>query len=176
MNLIFVRDTVMSAMDDTLIMGSVGSSIKAKAMLLAIALQESDLVHRQQLVGAGQWWRSTKLIAAGYWMFEEECVRLLLEHKNRTVGPLMRNLCDLFDYPRDAKVVHQALVHNDILAAAVARLLLYTVPTPLPDADSVEDAWEQYLWAWRPGKPRREDWDRNYYRAWNTVMGDYNAQ
>jgi hypothetical protein len=46
--------------------------------------------------------------------------------------------------------------YNDIVAASAARLLLYTLPQALPV--NAAEGWDQYIAAWRPGKPHPEKW------------------
>jgi hypothetical protein len=73
-----------------------------------------------------------------------------------------------------AAVYHQ-LESDDILACAFARLLLWTVPDSLPGRDEEQRAWSQYVSAWRPGKPRRDKWQRNYAKAWDAILGTVTA-
>lgn len=141
------------------------SSPEAAAMLLAIGMQESDFVHRRQLIGSRYWWKSLNGPAAGFWGFERVGIRAVLDH--RTTGPMIRRVLDKFGYPDDVETIYQALIHNDLLAVAFARMLLYTVPESLPRLDeaNAQKAWEQYLWAWRPGKPRPERWFERWQMA-----------
>lgn len=140
----------------------------ARAMLLAIALQESDFIHRQQLIGNHRnWWESLKGPATSFWQFERIGIRGVLEH--HTTGPLIREVLDTLGYPEDVGTIHTAVTHNDILAACFARLLLWQVPQALPGPDQASEAWRQYLRAWRPGKPRPERWQSRYHTAWNIV-------
>lgn len=139
----------------------------ARAMMLTTGDQESDFTHREQLVGARQWWNSTSLIAASFWMFELSAVTRVLNHY--TVGALAKHVCEILGYPPIPEVVHRAMVHNDILAVAFARLLIYTYPGPLPGPDQPTEAWNQYIACWRPGKPRPERWNERYSRAWDIV-------
>ncbi|MNL86831.1 hypothetical protein D3C87_2157110 [compost metagenome] len=45
-----------------------------------------------------------------------------------------------------------------MLAAGVARLLLWTDPKTLPSIGDVDAAWALYLRTWRPGKPHPQTW------------------
>ncbi|WP_447751835.1 hypothetical protein [Pseudomonas nicosulfuronedens] len=47
-----------------------------------------------------------------------------------------------------------AIEHDDILAACMARLLLFTDPARLPALGDESGAWDMYLRVWHPGKPR----------------------
>jgi hypothetical protein len=51
--------------------------------------------------------------------------------------------------------IWQAVETDDVLAAVVARLLLWTDPKALPELGEAEAAWQLYLRTWRPGKPHR---------------------
>ncbi len=129
-------------------------SPEASAMLLAIGLQESRFDARRQRGGP----------ARGFWQFEREGLRGVLTHPV-THAIVARLLTDL-RYDPDLEAVFGALEHNDVLAAAIARLLLLTLPSSLPGPDNPAAAWRQYVEAWRPGRPRRDSWDGLYARAW----------
>ena len=137
------------------------TSRRAKAMMLAIGMQESRLVHRKQINGP----------ARGLWQFERGGgVAGVLRH------PATRDhaatVCwRLGNAGTTASVYHQ-LEHDDVLAACFARLLLWTLPGVLPERGDVAGAWDQYIVAWRPGKPHRHTWDEFYEEAWATVLGE----
>lgn len=146
------------------------SSKEAQAMMIAIGLQESDFKHRQQLVGNHRnWWQSLTGPAVSMWQFERVGIRGVLEH--RTTGPLIRLVLDKLGYPADVETIYKAIIHNDILAVCFARLLLFTVPDPLPTRNQPAKGWEQYVWAWRPGKPKPDRWQERFSRAWEIVGG-----
>ncbi len=69
----------------------------------------------------------------------------------------------------DAMSCYVAIEHNDILAAAFSRLLLWTLPGPLPLRGAPTAGWIAYTSAWRPGKPHRETWDVFYAQAWQLI-------
>ncbi|SFL64095.1 hypothetical protein [Azotobacter beijerinckii] len=129
------------------------SSPQAEAMLLAIGLQESGFIHRRQIGGP----------ARGFWQFELGGVRGALQH------PLSRPhalaVCKARNVEPAETAVYAALEHDDVLAAAFARLLLWTDPAPLPAVGEVGAAWDLYVRTWRPGKPHRDRWDGCYARA-----------
>jgi hypothetical protein len=52
-----------------------------------------------------------------------------------------------------------------------ARLLLFTLPAPLPLQSDPDEGWRQYLDAWRPGTPHLATWTANYAAAWAVVLG-----
>lgn len=133
------------------------TSDSAKAMLLAIGMQESRLVHRKQINGP----------AMGLWQFERGGVAGVLRHP-RTQGHAATVCWKLGNAGTVDSVYHQ-LEHDDVLAACFARLLLWTLPGALPDRDDVQGGWDQYTAAWRPGKPHRHTWDDFYREAWEVV-------
>lgn len=134
----------------------------ATAMLLAIGLQESRFKHRQQIGGPAQ----------GWWQFERGGgVIGVLSHD--ATKQHASEVCEILGYKPNSWVVYGVLADNDVLAACFARLLLWTLPAPLPtDAD---EAWRQYLEAWRPGKPHPATWPRNYAAACEAVYPDYSS-
>ena len=131
------------------------TSLAARNMLVAIAMQESRFKHRAQIGGP----------AKGFWQFEKNGgVRGVLNHV--TTGPLIREVCSALSYEPDVSECYTAIEHNDILACAFARLLLWTVLRPLPKKGEHQKAWEYYIEGWRPGKPHRDTWDAFYDKAW----------
>lgn len=135
-------------------------SQEATTMLLAIGYQESGFEDRHQVGGP----------ARGFWQFEVAGVKGVLEH--HATAKIAGELCSELGYELPtAPDIHAALEHNDILAACFARLLLWTLPQSLPDLGDGALAWDQYLDAWRPGKPRPEHWRENYNRAKEMLGG-----
>lgn len=131
----------------------------AKAMLIAVALQESNMADRKQIGGP----------ARGYWQFEKPggVIGVLDHHATRAICIDIFKRFDLADLGPDmASVVYCMTAFNSVLAAGLARLLLWTHPDPLPDELEQARAWEYYLWCWRPGKPHPERWADNYSSAW----------
>jgi hypothetical protein len=133
---------------------------EALVMMLAIGLQESRFLHRVQM-GNGP--------ARGFWQFEEwGGVRGVIQHgASRTHIPTVCQACGV--YPRSQENIYRNLATNDVLAAAFARLLLFTDPNPLPELGEVNEAWEYYIRNWRPGKPHRQTWDTLYSTALKEV-------
>jgi hypothetical protein len=130
-------------------------STAARAFVIAICLQESELKARRQLP-AGP--------ARGYAQFERPGVAGVLTHAASRQHALA--VCHDLDIVPAQSAVHAALQYQDVLCAAFARLLLWTLPQPLPGRDEAPEGWEQYLSAWRPGKPRQSTWLANYQRGW----------
>lgn len=134
------------------------SGHRAEQMLLAIGLQESRFEYRRQIGGP----------ARGFWQFERNGgVRGVLEHPSTRA--LAESVCLARNVEDTADSVYGALEHDDVLAAAFARLLLWTDPQPLPAVGEVARAWDLYLRTWRPGKPHRKTWDALYAQAMEVV-------
>ncbi|MNG31598.1 hypothetical protein D3C84_1174300 [compost metagenome] len=68
------------------------------------------------------------------------------------------------------EAVYVAIEHDDVLAAALARLLLWTDPGKLPKLGDEQGAWDLYLRTWRPGKPHPETWPALYAQALEAVQ------
>lgn len=131
----------------------------ARAMTIAICLQESRLKHRAQIGGP----------AHGYAQFEKGGgVVGVLTH--RSSAPYAKLACETLDYPATADAVYVAIEHNDVLAMVFTRLLLWTIPHTLPARNNPAGGWTQYMAAWRPGKPHRATWDAFYEQAWSVVQ------
>ncbi len=130
---------------------------EARAMLLAIGLQESLFEHRQQIGGP----------ARGYWQFELAGVRGVLAH--RASAGVALSLCASMDYAPVTLPVYAAIADNDVLAAAFARLLLWTLPDAMPGRTGEAEGWRQYMECWRPGRPHRNSWNGYWETAWSLV-------
>lgn len=133
-------------------------TVEAKAMMFAIPMQESRWDERRQIGGP----------ARGFAQFEIGGIRGVLNHK--ASKPLIRAVLDRLDYDYDPLTSFTAIEHNDVLALAYMRCLLWTLPDPLPARGESDEAWRQYIEAWRPGRPRRSTWDAFYKQAWDLVM------
>lgn len=134
------------------------ASPQAEVMLLAIGLQESRFTHRRQVRGP----------ARGFWQFEQGGgVVGVLRHPASREHAL--RVCDARGVQPVAEQIYQHLEHDDVLAAAFARLLLWTDPARLPAVGEVARAWDLYIRTWRPGKPHRHTWDGLYARAMDEV-------
>lgn len=129
----------------------------AWAMLFAISQQESRLDERRQIGGP----------ARSFWQFELGGIRGVLNHQ--ASQPLIRTVLDRLDYNYDPQTSYTAIEHNDVLAFAYARCLLWTLPGALPTAQQPDQGWAQYIDAWRPGKPHRATWDAFYRKAWEVA-------
>lgn len=123
-------------------------------MMLAIGLQESRFTHRQQIGGP----------ARGFWQFEKGGgVKGVLRH--HSTAEYARAVCSARDVLADESAVYARLDQDDVLAAAFARLLLWTDPKAIPALGDVDQAWNLYIRTWRPGKPHPQTWNGLYSRA-----------
>lgn len=118
----------------------------ARIALLAIAIQESNLAHREQVGGP----------ARSLWQFERGGIIAVLEHPS--VGAIAARACGQHGVLPAAGPVYDAFLTDDGLGAVFARCLLWADPHTLPtDASGVFSA---YLRQWRPGDYTRGDADR----------------
>ena len=127
----------------------------ARRMVLAIGLQESRFEHRRQISGP----------ARGFFQFEHGGVIGLIRHQ-ATQPHLQAAVLSLkydAEMASDDIGLHAAIEHNDILACVLARLNLWWLPAPL--ATTQDDGWNQYVSAWRPGRPHPESWGTCWAQA-----------
>jgi len=130
----------------------------ARAMILAIGLQESRFQHRRQIGGP----------ARGFWQFERGGgVRGVLLHTS--TRPTILSIVDSMIYDATPETSYDAIEHNDVLACCFARLLLWSHPKPLPAQGDHDGAWHYYMATWRPGKPHRSTWNDFYDDAWGMI-------
>ncbi len=141
----------------------------ARAMLVSIGLQESGFRYRRQVAGRGTDGTRAYGPARGWWQFEMGGTEGVLEHRaSRESAAAVLTVLG-YGSP-NAREVHLALEHNDVLASCFARLLLWTDPRMLPqDASKGPDAWLAYYSTWRPGKPRPQTWAAHFAAAWTAV-------
>ncbi|SNS15644.1 hypothetical protein [Pseudomonas segetis] len=129
-------------------------SVEAELMLLAIGLQESRFKHRRQIGGP----------ARGFWQFERGGgVAGVIQHPVSREHAL--KVCGARNVRPIPDQVYQRLETDDVLAAAFARLLLWTDPARLPKVGDSAGAWDLYLRIWRPGKPHPDTWGDLYAKA-----------
>ncbi|UUJ74512.1 hypothetical protein [Microcystis phage Mae-Yong1326-1] len=151
------------------------SRAAARPFLLAVAMQETGLAWRAQIV-AGD--RTRAGPARGWWQFEQPTLGLLLGH--RVSQAPLRALCRAAVVPAEPDDIWRVIEGHDSLAVGVARLLLLTDPQPIPVAE--DDAWACYadrLWrpgAWSRGTPverqaLRSKWAENWRAAQQAVGG-----
>lgn len=153
------------------------NSPERTVLLLAFGAQESRFEHTDQIDKAG-----TDVLgpALGWWQFERGGgVVGVLSH--RSTAKLAQALCvarDVLAAPRDA---WRALKDDQVFAAGMAALLIYTDPEPLPRIGDVDGAFSLYLRTWRPGawtngtpakrQALRNKFSRNYDDALRVTRG-----
>ena len=137
------------------------SSPEAEVMLLAIGLQESRFQHRRQLAGP----------AKSFWQAEQGggMVSGLLRYHDDRVRDLVVGLCAVRGVDPSPRAVWDAVEQDVVLAAGLARLLLWTDPGRLPRIGDADGAWQLYVRTWRPGKPHRGTWDALYAKSVDEV-------
>lgn len=129
-------------------------SVAARVMLLSIGQQESRFAFRAQVNGP----------AKSFWQFEEGGgVKGVVNHPS--TAALCRDLCESRDVPFDQHSIYLAIESDDVLAAAMARLLLFADSAPLPNPTDAQACWDCYERNWRPGRPHRETWDAYHSAA-----------
>jgi hypothetical protein len=139
-------------------------SPEARVVLVAIALQETGLRSRWQILNDGG-----KGPARGLWQFERGGVAGV--HRHHSTHEHLRLLCRDVDCNFEPSAILAMLEHNDQLAAGVARLLLYSDAYPLPRVDDADGAWNLYAErTWRPGKPHAHTWKANHAKACEVVL------
>jgi len=156
--------TILQTINDTAIepaldlLPSRMDSAEARVMLLAIGLQESRFLHRKQIKGP----------ARGFWQFERGGgVVGVLNHASTAHHANL--ICQARGVEPMSTDVYMALEKDDVLAAAFARLLLWTDPYPIPSEKDA--AWALYERTWRPGRPHRSSWDAFFEQAQEFVIG-----
>ena len=153
-------------------------SDKATAMLLAVGLHESDGFSARRQYNRGP--------AHGFWQFERTGTRGVLEHPRSEAAAAEVIAALRYQLPtatpaRQALEVFEAVTHNDTLACCLARLLLWTLPVPLPAEDDPSAAWAQYVQGWKPGAVTKgTDEDRirlraHFYHCYAEAWGRVNA-
>lgn len=124
----------------------------ARALMLAIGKAESDYRHTIQMVGSPP--RPTGP-ARGYWQFERRGgVVGVMAHDSS--ARYARAVCAIRELTFDSAAIHAALATDNELAAAFARLLLWTDPRALPAIGDAEGAFAYYNRNWRPGAFHRD--------------------
>lgn len=142
-------------------------SAEARVMLLAIGLQESRFRDRRQLVGnppvptgpAKSFWQGERGGGMVAGVRTHAATKALAADLHRARGVA----------PNDA-AIWNAIEQDDVLAAGLARLLLYSDPRPLPSVTDEAGAWSLYLRTWRPGKPHAATWP-GFHRQARRFLG-----
>lgn len=120
----------------------------ARVIHAAIGYQETKYLTRVQY-GNGP--------ARGYWQFEKGGGVKGVMMFGGQVSDLALKICEARKVPFQRELIWKAFETDDVLAAAFARLLMYTDAAPLPD--NAVDAWKMYAnRVWNPGKPHPDEW------------------
>lgn len=131
----------------------------SQVLMLAIAGQESGWSHRFQQGGP----------ARSFWQFESSGLWGVVSHQRaRTTMLAVCKALAIADLNKD---LFEAIAYNDAMAFCAARMLLWIDTRPLPAIGDKNASWDYYIRNWRPGKPRREDWDAVYAEAQAAVTG-----
>lgn len=129
----------------------------AKIELVAIAGQETMWYYRRQVKGP----------ARGLWQFElgsiEDGGGVCGVFRHLATKHFVEEVCFSCAVEHTPLAIYKALETDDLLAAYIARLLLWVDPHPLPK--NTEEGWITYIANWRPGKPRKSKWAYNYKTA-----------
>lgn len=133
-------------------------TIEARAMLVAINLQENPQRLEQQTGGPAR---------GDYQMERGGGVHGVLNHS--AVKDLAAAACKSCGVSATEEAVYQAIGKDRVLAAALARLLLWADSNAMPALGDAEAAWTLYLSAWRPGAAKR-DYD-NLHQKFITGYG-----
>ncbi|UNK43444.1 hypothetical protein MNO14_05000 [Luteimonas sp. S4-F44] len=118
----------------------------ARIVLLAICGQESDFRYRRQIASARAFGP-----AKGLWQGE---LGGGLVHGVRRHAATRQYAAALYRaraVEPTNQAIWDAIEHDDVLAAGLARLLLWSDPRALPAAVDVDGGWQLYLRTWRPG-------------------------
>lgn len=151
------RDVLIDAVDPACLLLArlhplVQSDDRARALLLTIAGQETGWAARRQLGGP----------ARSLWQFELGGGVWRVMNRMPTAMMAVCNWCLI---PYSETVIFEAMAWHDVLAASMARLLLWVDPAPLPPVGDARAGWEYYERCWAPGLPRPETWPGHYSTA-----------
>lgn len=156
-----LRTAIIPALAELALCG-IPDTPDARRFVLTIALQESGLRRRRQVVAGG----TETGPASSFWQFEAGggCKGLLEHYMTKEC---MRGLCNDFNVTPTPQGLWEAMRYHDVIAAIAARLLIYTLPSKLPT--TAAEGWKQYTEAWRPGKPHPHTWASAWATATETV-------
>lgn len=140
-------------------------SLTARIQLLTTGRQESGFRDRRQIVNG-----KPTGPAKSFWQGERTGG---LVHYVR-IHPATKDLAAVLYQARQVKpndlAIWNAIESDDVLAAGLARLLIYSDPQKLPALGDWLGAWRLYLRTWRPGHPREETWRGFYTQAMEFVV------
>lgn len=128
---------------------------EARVMLLTIGLQESRFEHRRQLVGSPP---KPTGPAKSFWQGELGGGMVRGVRTHAATWQHARKLYAVRGVRADDSSIWNAVENDDVLAAGLARLLLWSDPYKLPSVTDVNGAWALYMRTWRPGQPHPRTW------------------
>lgn len=144
----------------------------ARVMLLGIGHQESLFLHRRQLVGQPP---RPEGPAKSFWQGEQGGGMVQGVRIHAATRDLAAQLYRARGVAANDAAIWNAIEFDDVLAAGLARLLLWSDPKALPAVGDEEAGWALYLRTWRPGAftrgtpaqraELRAKWTRNYAAA-----------
>lgn len=134
----------------------------ARVMLLAIGLQESRFEHRRQLLGNPP--RPTGP-AKSFWQAEQGGGMVHGVRLHAATCAAAAALYQARGVPAHDADIWNSIETDDVLAAGLARLLLWSDPGRLPAVGDSDGAWTMYTRTWRPGKPHPQSWPALYAQA-----------
>lgn len=148
------------------------SSVEALVMLVAIALQESALEHRWQVIDAKR--PDKKGPARGLWQFElgskAKGGGIWGVYQHASSRYWLAQVCAARSVAFEPRAIWLALETDDVFACCVARLLLFTDAKRLPSISETKAAWDLYRFrTWCPGKPHAGKWPNNHRIAVDVV-------
>jgi hypothetical protein len=139
----------------------------AVAEVLAIGYQESDGYRSRLQYQGGP--------ARGLWQNEKGGgVKGVMTHPASRDFAAM--LCNIREVVPTVDAVYTALAYDDVLAAGMARLLLWTDAAPLPTLGDAEGSFLTYIRVWRPGAftrgnaQAREALRAKFHRAYQLAL------
>lgn len=142
-------------------------SAEARVMLLTIGLQESRFLHRRQLVGSPP---QPTGPAKSFWQGEKGGGMVAGVRTHAATKALAAGLYAARGVQSTNQAIWDAIENDDVLAAGLARLLLYSDPGALPRVTDTDGAWQLYLRTWRPGKPHVQTW-AGFHRQARQFLG-----
>lgn len=148
-------------------------SIKARALILKIVLQESLGIHRDQLERNG---KNTVLgPALGLGQFERggACTALL---RHPVTKPHILSVLKRLGVEATPDAFWRALKVDDVLAMAACRINLMWLPQALPEIDDAHESHRQYVQAWQPGAWTRGDAEQRQEleKKWEKIHHEVN--
>lgn len=133
--------------------------------LLAVALQETQLIDRYQVLRRRPFRRGQ---GRSFYQFElgqpgptnPGGFLGLYNFRNSRVRRMFADLADEFQIPDTPATWFDLILGHDVAAVCAARALMYSDAFPIPTTS--EATWLMYLRTWNPGKPHPTPWKRNY--------------